>query len=153
MSRPSLFKPAAARIIASYSPDFNLSILVPTLPLSDFIVASGYICFIWIFLLKLLVPMILPAPIFPVSFLLRITSLLSSLKRTAPRQSPSASSIGTSFALWTAISIVLSSSFSSISFVKTPLPPISPSGLSRTLSPCVTTWTISIFSFGKYFKI
>ena len=151
LSIPSLLIPAAARIIPSYSPLLNFSIRVGTFPLICFICTFSMISFICSSRLKLPVPIIHPSFLYTVSspFLVTRTSLSSPLASAAPISSPSGSSIGTSFALCTAISILPSVSSSSISFVNTPFPPNEASSLSVFLSPSVTIFTISTSSCGK----
>ena len=135
----------------SYCPSFNFCSLVGTLPLSMRISTNGFIAFICNPLRRLLVPITLPAGRSLAEIPVRVisTSRQSSRASTAPIHRPSASCIGTSLALCTAISIVLSKSCCSISCVKTPFPPNEASGWCKIISPFVIIGTISIFSFGK----
>src|SRR4030067_3616261 len=64
-------------------------------------------------------------------------SLGSSLSQIADKWRPTGKSVGTSFILWTAISISLRRIDSSISFTKSPLPPTCARGTARIMSPVV----------------
>ena len=71
------------------------------------------------------------------------TSLGSSLSKTATIPRPSSSSMGRSFALWTAKSISPLKRACSNSVTNTPFPPNSKRGLSRIRSPSVSFSTSS----------
>src|SRR5213593_2186353 len=73
----------------------------------------------------------------------------SSRSGIAPNTIPAGSWKGTSFMLWTARSIRPSTSASSISFVKSPFPPIFARGTSRILSPVVLIGTSSTANSGQ----
>ena len=132
-ANPSRFNPAAARIIASYSPASSLANLVSKLPRNDATFNKGNFLSNCPCLRKLLVPTILPAGISArlLNLLLMNASLTSSLRVMAARLNPSGMSIGTSFILCTAKSARPSSRAVSNSLINNPFPPILANGRSR----------------------
>ncbi len=157
LSSPSLFKPAAASIIPSYSPFRSLFILVSTLPRIPLNSALLQSLRNWAWRRLLPVPVITLVLFFKSSnrlpALVTSTSLASSLGNTQGIQSPSFNSPGKSLALCTAISIMPLESASSISVIKTPLSPKLETGLSVSLSPFVLIITFSITAPGYFVLI
>ena len=152
---PSLLSPAFAKIIASYCPSFNFLILVSTFPLKSLITKFGLNAFNCIALLILLVPTTAPSgKSANVSYLSdKNVSLTSSLCVIAVKLKCSSSySTAKSFSEWTAICAFPFNNSSSTSFINNPFPPISANGLSRILSPCVTTIFRCISKLGSIFK-
>ena len=123
-SSPSLFRPAAARISASYSPRSSFSSLVITFPLTLLNSASLNSLFAWILLLKEEQPMIPRPSHSSTPFGSTSTSRTSSLGEYRTIGITFDSSIGISFKLCTARSIRPSSSALSSSFTNRPFPPI-----------------------------
>ena len=133
------FMPAIAKMIASNSPSFSFLSLVCTFPRSEMISRSGLIISSCILRRRLVVPTFAPCgrSLNLANFSLIIASLVSSREQMAASLSPSGKTTGTSFRLCTAMSVSPFSMLSSSSFVKSPLPPIFASGVSRITSPFV----------------
>ena len=145
---PSRLSPASASIVASTSPASSFFIRVCTLPRKDSTRRSGRRWRICAWRRRDAVPTTLPGASssrLP-AFAEMKTSLGSSLSSTAARPMPSGSQVSRSFMECTARSTRPASSASSISLVNRPLPPMSASGLSSTLSPVVLMATTSIAS-------
>ena len=139
----------------SYSPSSSFFNLVGTFPLIS-LHLQPYFAFICNCLLILPVPIAESEEIvFPCAII--STSWGFALLATAPISNPCSSWTGKSLALWTAISIDLSSKAFSIVSTKAPLPPKSVNFKSRLSSPNVDISTIShlwlVFFSIKFFII
>ena len=138
-SSPSRFKPAAARMIASYVPSSSLRSRVCTLPRSGSIRRWGNVARNWLSRRRLEVPTRAPggsavkeAYVFDTN-----ASRGSARSRIAPSVKPSGKCIGTSLSECTAISARPSLIASSSSFTNKPLPPIFASEVPSLRSPSV----------------
>ena len=135
---PRRSSPAAARMMASYSPSSSFCMRVPTFPLKFLHTAYGYMSLIWYCRLRLLVPTT------KLSFLSNDLPLLyiktscgHALGSVPDIVRPSMISIGISLALCTAMSMSPLSIASSNSSTNTALPPNSRSALLVSRSPRV----------------
>ena len=140
---PSRSSPAAASMMASYSPTSSFCMRVPTFPLRFLHTAFGYMSLIWYCRLRLLVPTT------KLSFLSNDLPLLyiktscgHALGSVPDIVRPSMISIGISLALCTAMSMSPLSIASSNSSTNTALPPNSRSALLVSRSPRVLIVTI-----------
>src|SRR2546430_10105797 len=142
LRNPNRSRPALATITASYSPLSTFLNRVSTLPRRSRRSRSGRKCLNCACRRRLLVPTRAPYRKFASVEPTR-QSRTSSRRQTAGNINLEGISVGTSFTLCTARSIVSSSSASSSSLINIPLPPICVSGACCILSPLVLMITIS----------
>ena len=137
---PRRVRPAAARMMASICPSSSFFRRVSTLPRKSTIFKSGRLARSCARRRRLLVPSTLPSGSSSMLLYLLLTKASPAFARSviAVRHSPSGSTVGISFKLCTARSMVPSKSSCSISLVNRPLPPIFASGTSKMRSPLVT---------------
>ncbi len=140
--KPRRSRPALATTTASYSPLSTFLNRVSTFPRRSRRSRSGRMCFTCACRRRLLVPTRAPCRRFANVEPTR-QSRTSSRRQTAGNISREGMSVGTSFTLCTARSIVSSSSASSSSLINIPFPPICGSGARCILSPLVLMMTIS----------
>mmetsp|Transcript_118577 Transcript_118577/g.206515 ORF Transcript_118577/g.206515 Transcript_118577/m.206515 type:complete len:249 (-) Transcript_118577:349-1095(-) len=141
-AKPRRFKPAAAKMMASYSPESNLANRVLTFPRNSTNFKSGRLRSNWHWRRREDVPTRAPWGRSSMHVLVEplgktMASQGSWRLQIMPNVSPSGNSMGTSFVECTAISESPSRRARSNSFTKRPLPPILASGESRILSPRV----------------
>mmetsp|Transcript_2390 Transcript_2390/g.5409 ORF Transcript_2390/g.5409 Transcript_2390/m.5409 type:complete len:260 (+) Transcript_2390:319-1098(+) len=144
-SMPRRFSPARARSVASTCPSSSLRMRLCTLPrkLTTFNVL--FCARSWHWRRRDAEPIVAPSASSAtlVALLEMRTSRTSSRGSMQGNSIPSGRYVGTSFIECTAMSMRPSSSASSSSRVNSPLPPMSASGWSSTLSPVVLMMTIS----------
>mmetsp|Transcript_33342 Transcript_33342/g.79059 ORF Transcript_33342/g.79059 Transcript_33342/m.79059 type:complete len:355 (+) Transcript_33342:217-1281(+) len=150
-------RPASARRVASTVPSSSFLSRVCTFPRKFTTLRCGYLERIWHCRRSAALPTTAPSGSSDRDLYFRDTktSRVSSRGRLQGRTVPSGRYVGTSFMECTAMSILPSSRASSISLVKSPLPPMSASGWLRILSPVVLIILISSapssLSSGKFF--
>ena len=148
--RPNRLRPATASSVASATPSASLRRRVSTLPRKGTIVRSGRARSICEARRSEDEPSLAPCGSSSSDLTVSETkaSRISSRSRKTASNSPSGSFVAMSLLEWTPISTSPASSAASISLENSPLPPISLSGASVSLSPDVVMVRISIASSG-----